>query len=92
MDNWGFEQLEPWLRARETMPVGPLFCVINGPSCGHAWHASAARMFAAFEAILTVGIAVGALLTPLVIDILGIRLALVAVGLVTPLAVARLLC
>jgi len=43
MDNWGFEQLEPWLRARERMPVGPLFCVINGPSCGRAWHASAAR-------------------------------------------------
>src|SRR3954453_9241217 len=34
MDNWGFEQLEPWLRARGRMPVGPLFCVINGPSCG----------------------------------------------------------
>jgi hypothetical protein len=24
MDEWGFEQLEPWLRARQTMPVGPL--------------------------------------------------------------------
>jgi MFS family permease len=47
-----------------------------------------ARMFAAFEAILTAGIAAGALLTPLVIDLLGIRLALVAVGLVTPIAVA----
>jgi hypothetical protein len=46
-----------------------------------------ARMFAAFEAILTLGIAAGALLTPLVIDLLGIRLALVAVGVVTPLAV-----
>jgi site-specific recombinase XerC len=30
MDDWGFEQLEPWLQARQTMPVGPLFCVING--------------------------------------------------------------
>jgi hypothetical protein len=46
-----------------------------------------ARMFAGFEAILTIGIAVGALLTPLVIDLLGTRLALVAVGLVTPVAV-----
>jgi len=46
-----------------------------------------ARMFAAFEATLTVGIAAGALLTPLVIDLLGIRLALVAVGLVAPIAV-----
>src|SRR4051812_25912482 len=43
MDNWGFEQLEPWLRARERMPVGPLFCLINGPNCRRAWHASAAR-------------------------------------------------
>jgi hypothetical protein len=47
-----------------------------------------ARMFAAFEAILTIGIAAGALLTPLVIDVWGIRVALVAVGLVTPVAVA----
>ena len=47
-----------------------------------------ARMFAAFEATLTVAVAVGALLTPLVIDLLGIRLALVTVGLVTPVAVA----
>ena len=44
-------------------------------------------MFAAFEATLTVGIAAGALLTPLVINLLGIRLALVAVGLVAPIAV-----
>ena len=43
MDDWGFEQLEPWLQARETMPVGPLFCVINGRTRGRAWHASAAR-------------------------------------------------
>ena len=43
MDDWGFEQLEPWLRAREPMPVGPLFCVINGRTRGRAWHASAAR-------------------------------------------------
>ena len=43
MDDWGFEQLEPWLLARETMPVGPLFCVINGRTRGRAWHPSAAR-------------------------------------------------
>jgi hypothetical protein len=46
-----------------------------------------ARMFAAFEAILTIGIATGALLTPLVIHLLGIRLALAALGLVAPIAV-----
>src|SRR5688500_4424610 len=43
MDDWGFEQLEPWLPAREAMPVGPLFCAINGSTCGRPWHASAAR-------------------------------------------------
>jgi predicted MFS family arabinose efflux permease len=45
-----------------------------------------ARVFAAFEAILTLGVAAGALLSPLVIDLLGVRLALAAVGLVAPLA------
>ena len=40
----GFEQLEPWLRVREQMPVGPLFCVINRRSCGRPWRrTSAAR-------------------------------------------------
>jgi integrase/recombinase XerD len=43
MDDWGFEQLEPWLRVRQTMPVGPLFCVISGRTCGRAWPPSAAR-------------------------------------------------
>ena len=45
-----------------------------------------ARVFAGFEAILTLGVAAGVLLTPLVIDLLGVRVALVAVGLVAPLA------
>jgi site-specific recombinase XerD len=43
LDDWGFEQLEPWLQARTQMPVGPLFCVINGRTRGRAWHPSAAR-------------------------------------------------
>jgi MFS family permease len=47
-----------------------------------------ARMFAGFEAILTLGVAVGGLLAPLLIDLLGVRLALVAVGVMAPLAVA----
>ena len=47
-----------------------------------------ARMFAAFEAILTLAVAVGGLLVPLVIHLLGIRSALVAVGCVAPAAVA----
>jgi MFS family permease len=47
-----------------------------------------ARMFAGFEAILTLGVAAGGLLAPLVIELLGVRLALLAIGLLAPLAVA----
>jgi site-specific recombinase XerC len=43
MDDWAFDQLQPWLTARQTMPVGPLFCVINGRTRGRAWSATAAR-------------------------------------------------
>jgi CRP-like cAMP-binding protein len=46
-----------------------------------------ARMFAGFEAILTLGAAVGSLVTPLVVELAGVRLALVAIGLLAPLAV-----
>ena len=34
MDAWGWEQLRPWLDARLELPVGPLFCVIDGPTRG----------------------------------------------------------
>ncbi len=47
-----------------------------------------ARMFAGFEAILTLGVAAGGLVTPLVVNLLGVRPALVATGLLAPLAVA----
>ncbi len=47
-----------------------------------------ARMFTGFEAVLTLGVAVGGLVAPLVIHLLGPRGALVAVGLVAPSAVA----
>src|SRR5215216_5043136 len=43
MDDWAFEQLAPWLKARVQLPVGPLFCVVNGPTRGRPWSASAAR-------------------------------------------------
>jgi integrase len=43
MDDWGWEQLDPWLEARLTLPVGPLFCVVNGPTAGRPWSASSAR-------------------------------------------------
>jgi MFS family permease len=47
-----------------------------------------ARMFAGFEALLTLGVAAGGLLAPLVVELLGLRAALVAVGVLAPLAVA----
>jgi len=43
MDDWGWEQLRPWVSRRATMPVGTLFCVVGGPSVGRPWTASAAR-------------------------------------------------
>ena len=46
-----------------------------------------ARMFAGFEAILTLGIAAGSLVAPLVIDLIGVRPALIVIGLLAPLAV-----
>jgi MFS family permease len=46
-----------------------------------------ARTFAAFEAIITLGVGAGAIVTPLVIDAVGIRLALVLIGLLAPVAV-----
>jgi site-specific recombinase XerD len=43
MDEWGWEQLRPWLIARVELPVGPLLCVIDGPTHGRAWSAAAVR-------------------------------------------------
>jgi site-specific recombinase XerD len=43
MDEWGWEQLRPWLDHRPAMPVGALFCVINGPTRGRPWSGSGAR-------------------------------------------------
>jgi site-specific recombinase XerD len=44
MDAWGWAALESWVAERVTLPVGPLFCVVAGPTRGHAWSASAARL------------------------------------------------
>ncbi len=43
MDEWAWEQLRPWLDLRPELPVGPLFCVINGPTRGRPWSAAAVR-------------------------------------------------
>ena len=44
MDDWGWEQLRPWLAQRVDMPVGFLFCVIDGPTRGRPWAAPAVRI------------------------------------------------
>jgi site-specific recombinase XerD len=43
MDTWGWEQLQPWLAARAELPVGPLFCIIDGPTRGRPWSSAAVR-------------------------------------------------
>jgi site-specific recombinase XerD len=43
MDEWAWEELRPWLELRVELPVGPLFCVINGPTRGRHWASAAAR-------------------------------------------------
>jgi site-specific recombinase XerD len=35
--------LRPWLNARGELPVGPLFCIIDGPTRGRPWSAAAVR-------------------------------------------------
>jgi site-specific recombinase XerD len=44
MDEWAWDQLHPWLETRVSLPVGPLFCVINGPTCGRSWSSSQVRI------------------------------------------------
>ena len=43
MDEWGWEQLRPWVNARTDLPAGPLFCVIDGPTRGRPWSGAAVR-------------------------------------------------
>ena len=43
MDDWGWDQLHPWLERRQALPVGRLFCIIDGPTQGRPWTASAVR-------------------------------------------------
>jgi site-specific recombinase XerC len=43
MDSWAWEHLEPWQQLRVRFPVGPLFCVIHGPTAGRNWAPASAR-------------------------------------------------
>src|SRR4051812_38276757 len=43
MDEWAWEHLQRWIDVRLDLPIGPLFCVINGPTRGRSWSAAAVR-------------------------------------------------
>jgi integrase len=43
MDPWGWDHLRPWLELRMALPVGPLLCVVDGPTRGRHWASDAAR-------------------------------------------------
>jgi site-specific recombinase XerD len=43
MHEWGWEHLRPWLTERAELPVGPLFCITDGPTRGRPWSGAAVR-------------------------------------------------
>jgi site-specific recombinase XerD len=43
IDAWGWDELRPWLELRVELPVGPLFCVLNGRTRGCQWSSAGAR-------------------------------------------------
>jgi site-specific recombinase XerD len=44
IDNWALQAIRPWLAERAQLPVGPVFCVIDGPTRGvRAWSSAAVR-------------------------------------------------
>jgi site-specific recombinase XerD len=43
MDDWGWEHVGRWTEHRVRLPIGPLFCMLAGPTRGRGWSATAAR-------------------------------------------------
>ena len=44
IDSWALSIVRPWLAERAQLPIGPLFCVIDGPTRGvRAWSSAAVR-------------------------------------------------
>jgi hypothetical protein len=43
MDEWGWEHVARWTEHRVRLPIGPLFCILAGPTRGRGWSATAAR-------------------------------------------------
>jgi hypothetical protein len=48
----GRGELQPWLEFRRGLPVGPLFCIINGPTRGRYWSRAELRRCDAQAAVL----------------------------------------
>jgi integrase len=44
LDRWAWTQLDPWLEIRRNLPIGPLLCIIHGPTVGRPWAAASARV------------------------------------------------
>ena len=44
MDDWAWQELQPWLASRLELPVGPLFGVITRATRGRRWSSAAARL------------------------------------------------
>ena len=43
MDDWGWEHVARWTEHRVELPIGPLFCILAGPTRGRGWSPTAAR-------------------------------------------------
>jgi integrase len=43
IDAWEWQELAPSLQTPLALPVGPLFCVLTGPTRGRHWSSAAAR-------------------------------------------------
>ena len=43
MDDWGWEHVARWTEHRVQLPIGPLFCILAGPTRGRGWSTTAAR-------------------------------------------------
>jgi integrase len=43
MDDWAWEHVARWEEHRVQLPIGPLFCILAGPTRGRGWSATAAR-------------------------------------------------
>jgi hypothetical protein len=52
MDAWGWDELQPWLKFGRGLTVGPLFCIINGPTRGRYWWPAELRRCDAQAAVL----------------------------------------